>query len=115
MPSKRDRSFAAPRPGAVGAGRLRADEAEALIDFFLAELDQHVRSIEEAYRAGDAEGVRHVAHDLKTAASGLGFPEITKLAGLLEQSLLEEEAALSAAADKVESLIQTCRKASEQM
>lgn len=82
-----------------------------LIEYFLAELKEHIGRLEHAWLLGDHERLRQVAHQLKGAAGGYGFPSITHSAADLEFSLLTEQAELSHVAEKVEALISLCKRA----
>jgi len=59
------------------------EDAE-LIQYFLSELPNRVESIIEAMSADDLEELRRIAHQLKGAAPGFGFPQIGSAASKLE-------------------------------
>lgn len=64
------------------------DMAE-LVASFVAELPARIRSIEGCLGGGDLEELQRLAHQLKGAGGGYGFPQITDLAASLEQALKE--------------------------
>ena len=86
------------------------DMAE-LIEYFITELKDRIGRLENAWVVGDHERLRQVAHQLKGAAGGYGFPAITHSAADLEFSLTAEQAELSCLAEKVEALISLCKRA----
>lgn len=88
------------------------DPADAeLIEYFLAELPDRIDSIEAAFSNDDYEALSRVAHQLKGAAPGFGFPTIGTQAGKLEQhirSISDPAEELDALRSQVESLISLC-------
>jgi len=60
-----------------------------LVELFLAELPDRVAALERAMRARDAEMISHLAHQLKGAGGGYGYPAITDNALLLERAARE--------------------------
>lgn len=87
-------------------------EMAELIEFFLDELDRRTVELTEAWQNTDAEQLRVMAHQLKGAAEGYGYPSITAAARELEQAIHEQESELSSLSEKVEGLVQLCRQAS---
>jgi HPt (histidine-containing phosphotransfer) domain-containing protein len=81
------------------------------VDFFLSDLEKHVTSMANAWQEKDHDSLKALAHQLKGAAGGYGFPTLTRAAAAVETSLLSEQAELSAIGEKVEELIGLCRKA----
>jgi HPt (histidine-containing phosphotransfer) domain-containing protein len=59
-----------------------ADDPDMLesIRFFTAELRDCVAIINEAFGSGDLKTVRQIAKQLRGAAAGFGFPELTQAA-----------------------------------
>lgn len=86
-------------------------EMAELIEYFLDELDSRAVELTEAWKSSDAEKLRTMAHQLKGAAEGYGYPSITEAARELEQSMHEQEAEMSALTEQVEALVQLCRQA----
>ena len=64
------------------------EDAE-LIEFFIEELPERVDSLRSAVSDEDFELVQRLAHQLKGAAPGYGFPQIGTAAGALEAELRE--------------------------
>lgn len=86
------------------------DMAE-LIDYFVGELHDRVGRLAQALAAGNSDELYVIAHQLKGAAGGYGFPSISELAAELEAACRATEIETSALAEKVESLIDICRRA----
>jgi HPt (histidine-containing phosphotransfer) domain-containing protein len=91
---------------------LRDDpEMLELIAFFLDELGERVSAISRAMQQSDAEQLRRIAHQLKGAAGGYGYPSITEAARAVEDSIDAIEGELSGVTEQVESLVELCRRA----
>jgi HPt (histidine-containing phosphotransfer) domain-containing protein len=110
-PSNRNSSSDAPHEPLLSNLADDEDMIE-LIDFFVSEMKTRVSELESAWQSGDEKLLRDLAHQLKGAAASYGFPCITDCAGELEHALLGEQAEVSALTERVESLIDMCRRAS---
>jgi HPt (histidine-containing phosphotransfer) domain-containing protein len=88
------------------------EEMVELVEFFIRELQHRMHALSRALETGNADELRTLAHQLKGAAGGYGFPEISACAKTLEQQLLSEEAEVSDLRERVEDLIHLCRRAS---
>jgi HPt (histidine-containing phosphotransfer) domain-containing protein len=64
------------------------DMMEIVLEF-AAELPERANEIERVLAAGDFDQLKTLAHQLKGAGGGYGFPKITEVAGELEHSLKE--------------------------
>lgn len=82
-----------------------------IIQRFLDELPSRMSSIHMAMETEDEDRLRRMAHQLKSAAAGYGFPSITESAAMIEQTLLEHEADLSLIEERVEDLLTLCQRA----
>ncbi|MFQ5698106.1 MAG: Hpt domain-containing protein [Myxococcota bacterium] len=60
-----------------------------LVQEFAAELPERIRMMEELLSRGDWEELQRLAHQLKGAGGGYGFPQITEVSARLEQALKE--------------------------
>jgi signal transduction histidine kinase/CheY-like chemotaxis protein/HPt (histidine-containing phosphotransfer) domain-containing protein len=78
-----------------------ADDADMteLVDSFVSGLAAQAKRLEDAHSANDRETVRRLAHQLKGAAGGYGFPTITAAASVLEERAREGAAIAQAIAD----------------
>ena len=89
-----------------------ADDAEMveLIELFVADLADRVEQIQAAFGASDNESLRSIAHQLKGAGGGYGFPTITDRAAAVERQVLagpDDPESLSRA---VKDLIELCKR-----
>ena len=87
-----------------------ADMTE-LIEYFVSELGDRTQTLADAFEAGNLAQIRSIAHQLKGAAGGYGFAAISATAAELEHALKAGEPETSALAEKVEALLQICRRA----
>jgi hypothetical protein len=81
-----------------------------LVEMFLEELPERVSSLEEALTDHDLDTVAMLAHRLKGAAGGYGFPAITQAAQDCEASAKDHED-LEALDQQIRRLADLCRKA----
>lgn len=82
-----------------------------IVEFFIADLGERVGAIRAAFEGADRLKLKTLAHQLKGAAGGYGFPTIGTAAAMLERELLHDQAGLSSLQDKVEDLIKLCQSA----
>lgn len=87
-----------------------------LVRLFVEELPKRVEALESAYGSGEAEVMRRLAHQMKGAAGGYGFPSISQAAGKLETAMKamgnpSEE--LSSVGATLRELLDLCARASE--
>lgn len=90
-------------------------EIGELVSQFVDELPQKVEDLLSALRAGDAIRVRTLAHQLKGAAGGYGFPTIGRAAQRVEECLRAEgsnDGVLEKIRVGMDELIGLCRQAS---
>ena len=69
-----------------------------LVAFFVDAMEERIKGLRETYDAGDLHQLRRLAHQLKGAATGYGFPAITQSASALEFLLKSESASEQAEA-----------------
>lgn len=86
------------------------DMAE-LIDFFLDELHERIDALSTAWQQADKEALKYIAHGLKGAAGGYGYQDITERAADLEREIAIPEADLAQLTERVEALLELCRRA----
>ena len=80
--------------GATGSGDGRADAILApLIGQFLEELRGKVAAIQQAATTRDVSEVSRLAHQIKGAAGGYGFPQITQAAAAVETAVASPQTA----------------------
>ncbi len=64
-------------------------EMDGIVFLFVSELPQRIEGIQSALAASDWERLRTLAHQLKGAAGGYGFPQLGSAAALVEQGIRE--------------------------
>ena len=76
---------------AVVVSECSGDEGlEALVEWFVDEARDDAQALEEALAGGDLERVRLLSHRLKGAAGNYGFPEVSRIAGVVERRVESE-------------------------
>lgn len=86
-----------------------------LVKLFVEEMPQRVDAMAESWERGAVADLRRLAHQLKGACGGYGFPTVGKAAGKLEQSLatLGQEKGLGdleGLREQLDDLIGLCRR-----
>jgi CheY-like chemotaxis protein len=77
-----------------------------LVDRFVRGLDQRVQSLRDAIAADDQQQLKVLAHQLKGAAGGYGFPEISRAAAGFEAAVNEHD--LQSLQAQLDQLISLC-------
>lgn len=62
-----------------------------LVEWFVEQIPQRVRQLEESFENGTLEELGTLAHQLKGAGGSYGFPQITESARRLEQQSRESD------------------------
>lgn len=86
------------------------DMAE-IVELFVGELPDRVSSLYDAWRAGAAEDLQRLAHQLKGASGGYGFSVIGEAAAELEAALKRDEGDLCRLQDEFDRLVALCNRA----
>ncbi len=100
-----------------GAGsHLRSEFADdpdmkEIVEFFVNDLGDRISAIRSAFDTDDRARLRTLAHQLKGAAGGYGFPTIGMAAAEVERQLVGQECELAGLQNKVEDLLVLCRSA----
>lgn len=80
-----------------------------LVELFVEDLPERVTQIQTAHANGDTEVFRRTTHQLKGAAGGYGFQQVTDVAAVLEAAIRED-----ASADRIdaalEDLVEICAR-----
>jgi HPt (histidine-containing phosphotransfer) domain-containing protein len=74
----------APIYSAIGADPDFAD----LVDWYVAEMPERVVRLQSLFAAAAWDELRRLAHQIKGAAGSYGFPQLTPLAGRVEQAIV---------------------------
>jgi signal transduction histidine kinase/CheY-like chemotaxis protein/HPt (histidine-containing phosphotransfer) domain-containing protein len=80
-----------------------------LVEEFVSELPARVDAIRHAAEASDVLALRRLAHQLRGAGGGYGFPEITEAAASLEEAVARGDA--STIRSDIEGLASVCARA----
>jgi len=91
-------------------------EMAELVEVFLSELPDRVRALTAAWDTHQVRDLSRMAHQLKGASAGYGFPQIGDAAASLESKLRqvgvnEAETALKGLAGEFRSLVDLCARA----
>lgn len=57
-----------------------------LLEMFTAELPERMRNMKEKFAAQDVPGLTTLAHQMKGAGGGYGFPQLSEISARLEQA-----------------------------
>lgn len=100
-----------PDPNAFSLDINDPQDAE-LIEYFLGELPERIDAIMVAFTNDDLQGLGRLAHQLKGAAPGFGFPQIGAQASKLEEQIrntCDPAESVDSLRSHVESLISMCK------
>jgi HPt (histidine-containing phosphotransfer) domain-containing protein len=102
-------------PSGALVSRLTGDpDMTDLIEMFVAEIPERIKLVEDYWARRDLGELRRIAHQLKGACGGYGFPEIGRIAGTLEERLARSggstQADLDSVAHQVRELIGICQR-----
>ena len=88
------------------------DMAE-LVALFVEEMPSRVRTVLECFERGELSELKRVAHQLKGACGGYGFPQVGAVAGDLEKMLAQGATDdLARVRACVDGLVDMCRRVS---
>lgn len=91
-------------------------EMKELVEFFVQEMPGRIASLRKAFDAAAVTDLARLAHQLKGASGGYGFPTIGAKAGSIEHALKSNSApppqALAAIKADLDDLIDLCTRAS---
>ncbi len=79
-----------------------------LVEFFVDQMPDRVRALQQSLESGALEDVRSIAHQLKGAGGSYGFPQITESARMLEEQA--DSADIDAVRRGVDELISICNR-----
>ena len=87
------------------------DMAE-LVELYVEEMGERIASLERLWNEDELDDLRVMAHQLKGASGGYGFPSITDAAAELEGRLTEGWRETDELRDAFENLLSLCKRAS---
>jgi HPt (histidine-containing phosphotransfer) domain-containing protein len=67
-----------------------------LVDLFVNDMPQRVTALQASWDAGNARDVQRMAHQIRGAAGGYGFPSVSRHAAQLEDAIKAMDASTSA-------------------
>lgn len=85
-----------------------------LIDLYVSDLSARVQTLEDAWGAKQFDHLRRIAHQLRGASAGYGFPTIGQAAGTVEDSIKgrsPEQVDATAVQRQVNELVSLCQRA----
>jgi len=85
------------------------EDMRELVEWFVADIGKDAVRIERALEEGDYDRLAVLAHQLKGSAGSYGFPQVTQLAGHLEQSVLGGKPSAEIAS-AVQSFVDLCTR-----
>lgn len=107
--------MASPSPNTSPLRSEYADDPDMaeLVDLFVSELSDRIARLESGLAQSRLSDLKTLAHQLKGAAGGYGYPELSRVAGLLETQLIQDDAlrGTAALARSVQDLVSICRRA----
>lgn len=87
-------------------------EMSELVEYFVSEMDDRIGSLRSAWETEDRDALQRLSHQLKGAATGYGYPQITDAAAELEGGL-KSDGAISDFARAFDELVTLCKRASK--
>lgn len=85
-----------------------------LLEMFVDELDDRIAAIRTQFDQSQGDRVRELAHQLKGAGGGYGYPQITEAAKALED-VLKADGPVAEVKAKIDQLDQVCQAAKRGM
>ncbi|HMN41566.1 MAG TPA: Hpt domain-containing protein [Phycisphaerales bacterium] len=107
---------AAPAPPTKVVSTLTGDpDMTELIEMFVDEIPERMRLVSEHWERRNFDDLRRIAHQLKGACGGYGFPTVGIAAGTLEACLADKPSRpdhtdLESIANQVNELLDLCRR-----
>ena len=86
-------------------------EMSEIVERFVAELPQRADDLASSWASGELEATGRLAHQLKGACAGYGFPSLGEAAAALEAGLGDPSPDLAEAKRRLDDLIDLCRRA----
>jgi HPt (histidine-containing phosphotransfer) domain-containing protein len=80
-------------PAPVRSEFAEDEDFRELLEPFVASMPEKRRSLADLFRNGQIDELGRLAHQLKGAAGGYGFPEVSTAAALLQEACHDRDAA----------------------
>lgn len=85
-------------------------EMRELAEMFLADMSDRIEELERAWSEQDLTALARLAHQLKGASGGYGYPSLSEMAAQVERAI-DQCAKLDAIQSAFDSLVDSCRRA----
>jgi HPt (histidine-containing phosphotransfer) domain-containing protein len=114
MPNARPTSATPSQPAELISTLASDPDMGELIKMFVDEIPDRVRLVQEHWQHRNFEELKRVAHQLKGACGGYGFPTVGRAAGVLEAELngktTPSQGDLDCISRQVNELVDLCRR-----
>ncbi len=110
--------FEHPEPGGAITSEFAGDpDMVELVKLFVDEMPTRIDALLDSWQRGAAGDLRRIAHQMKGACGGYGFPQVGNAAGVLERSLAAfgqsvDVGELERLRNQVDDLVDLCRRVS---
>ena len=81
-----------------------------LVEMFIDDLPKRINELATSFEQQQFDDLRRIAHQIKGAGGGYGYPELTEAATVLEDSLKQNDE-LDAIHDAFDELLTLCKRA----
>jgi HPt (histidine-containing phosphotransfer) domain-containing protein len=82
-----------------------------LIQLFVEEIPERMKTIQDFWQRRELDELKRIAHQIKGASGGYGFPTLGAAAGVLEQQLTSSRTPdLASIARQVDELVNLCAR-----
>lgn len=108
-----------PRPS---SGPIRSEFANdpdmlEIVEMYVNEMPERISQVQQFWSSQQLDELKRLAHQLKGASGGYGFPTVGKAAGNVENTLMNlangsNQSSLLQLRDQVEELIHMCQRVS---
>ncbi len=91
-----------------------ADDPEMsdLVELFVEELPDRIQALQESFEKSQFDQLRHLAHQIKGAGGGYGYPILSTVAGELEHQLNDSgDDAVHQIEQSFRELVELCQRA----
>jgi HPt (histidine-containing phosphotransfer) domain-containing protein len=110
-------STPAPNSTAIRSNLLHDADMTELIEMFVQEMPARITGLTETLARSEYTDLKRIAHQLKGACGGYGFPDVGAAAARVETTLLRSspgkgEISLTSLKQQVDELVDLCRRVS---
>lgn len=109
--SEEHRQNPAPRRSPLTSSFAHDDEMAGLVEAFVDQVQERIDALRDAFEIGEDRTVHALLSEIRGGGSGCGFPEIAACAAEMQHTLEAGEAESSALSERLEELVDLCRRA----